>query len=95
MLTVVGTFSRFSPVLNPRFSYRGEEAERTLEATCAGVGYPKTIRADQGSEFISRDLHLWAHAKGVAHLIHGCRRQLIRRPIISMPGFWSRLKRRA
>ena len=34
-------------------------------ATCASVGYPTTIRADQGSEFVSRDLDLWAHSKGV------------------------------
>lgn len=29
------------------------------------IGYPKTIRVDQGSEFVSRDLDLWAYAKGV------------------------------
>lgn len=29
------------------------------------VGYPKTIRVDQGSEFISRDLDLWAYTRGV------------------------------
>ena len=28
-------------------------------------GYPKTIRVDQGSEFISRDLDLWAYTNGV------------------------------
>ena len=27
--------------------------------------YPKTIRVDQGSEFVSRDMDLWAYAKGV------------------------------
>ncbi|EHH13532.1 putative insertion sequence transposase protein [Mesorhizobium amorphae CCNWGS0123] len=29
------------------------------------MGYPKTIHVDQGSEFVSRDLDLWAYAKGV------------------------------
>ena len=29
------------------------------------MGYPKTIRVDQGSEFVSRDLDLWAYMKGV------------------------------
>jgi putative transposase len=29
------------------------------------VGYPATIRVDNGSEFISRDLDLWAYHKGV------------------------------
>ncbi|MDB5660543.1 MAG: Integrase catalytic region, partial [Cypionkella sp.] len=31
----------------------------------AQLGYPRTIRVDQGSEFISRDLDLWAYTKGV------------------------------
>jgi putative transposase len=65
VLTVVDTFSRFSPVLDPRFSYRGEDVVRTLDQVCMAVGYPKTIRVDQSSEFISRDLDLWAYAKGV------------------------------
>ncbi len=38
--------------------YRGEDSVRSLELTCATVGYPKTIRVDQGSEFVSRDLDL-------------------------------------
>lgn len=29
------------------------------------MGYPRAIRVDQGSEFISRDLDLWAYQKGV------------------------------
>lgn len=65
VLTVVDTFSRFSPVVDPRFSYRAEHVVATLERVCAKVGYPRTIRVDQGSEFISRDLDLWAYAKGV------------------------------
>ena len=65
ILTVVDTFSRFSPVVDPRFSYRGEDVVVTLEHACRSVGYPKTIRVDQGSEFISRDLDLWAYQKDV------------------------------
>lgn len=65
ILTVVDTFSRFSPVLDPRFSYRGEDVVHTLDQTCARVGYPKAIRVDQGSEFVSRDLDLWAYRNGV------------------------------
>lgn len=65
VLTVVDTFSRFSPVVDPRFSYRAEHVVATLERVCAKVGYPRTIRVDQGSEFISRDLDLWAYTKGV------------------------------
>ena len=65
VLTVIDTFSRFSPATDPRFSYRGEDVVLTLERVCRKVGYPKTIRVDQGSEFISRDLDLWAYQKGV------------------------------
>ena len=60
ILTVVDTFSRFSPVLDPRFSYRGEDVVATLERICQTIGYPKTIRVDHGSEFVPRDLDLCA-----------------------------------
>jgi putative transposase len=65
VLTVVDIFSRYAPVLDPRFSYRAENVVETLERTCAAIGYPKNIRVDQGSEFISRKLDLWAYTKGV------------------------------
>jgi len=65
VLTAVDIFSRFSPVIDPRFSYRAEDVVATLERICVATGYPKTIRVDQGSEFVSRDLDLWAYAKGV------------------------------
>jgi putative transposase len=65
VLTVVDTFSRYSPVTDPRFSYRAEDVVAALERACAVLGYPKTIRVDQGTEFVSRDLDLWAYAKGV------------------------------
>lgn len=65
VLTVIDTFSRYVPVLDPRFSYRGEDVVRTLDRVCGKIGYPNTIRVDQGSEFISRDLDLWAYQRGV------------------------------
>ncbi len=65
VLTIVDTYSRFSPATDPRFSYRGEDVVRTLERVCRENEYPKAIRVDQGSEFISRDLDLWAYQKGV------------------------------
>lgn len=65
ILTIVDTYSRYVPALDARFSYRAEDVVRTLEQVCPRIGYPETIRVDQGSEFISRDLDLWAYAKGV------------------------------
>lgn len=44
-----------------RFSYPAEDVVLTLEKVCGKAGYPRTIRADGGSEFISRDLDLWAY----------------------------------
>lgn len=51
VLTVFDTFSLYVPVLDPRFSYRGEDVVATLDRVCGQTGYPKTIRVDQGSEF--------------------------------------------
>lgn len=49
VLTVVDAISRFSPVVDPRHACRGEDAVGTLKETRKRVGYPKTIRVDQGS----------------------------------------------
>lgn len=65
ILTVVDTFSRYVPVLDARFSYRGEDVVATLVRVCRRSGYPKTIRVDQGSAFISRDMDLWAYQRDV------------------------------
>ena len=53
------------PAIDPRFAYRGEDVVQTLERICSETGYPASIRVDQGSEFVSRDLDLWAYANGV------------------------------
>lgn len=65
ILSVVDTHSRLCPATDPRFTYRGEGVVQTLERVCGQIGYPKTIRVDNGSEFISRDLDLWAYANDV------------------------------
>ena len=38
VLTIVDTFSRFSPVLDARFSYRGEDVVATLDRVCRFLG---------------------------------------------------------
>ena len=65
ILTIIDTFSRYSPATDPRFSYKGEDVVQTLERVCRILGYPKSIRGDNGSEFISRNLDLWAYQKGI------------------------------
>jgi hypothetical protein len=51
VLTVVDTFSRFSPALEPRFTFRGIDVV-ILEEVGRQVGFPATIRA--------RDRNAWA-----------------------------------
>jgi len=65
VLTIVDTFSRFSPALEPRFSFRGADVVEVLERVGRAIGLPASIRVDQGSEFVSRDLDLWAYQRGV------------------------------
>lgn len=65
VLTFVDTWSHYSPAVDPRFSYRGEDVVRTLEAVCQDVSSPKAIRVDQGLEFVSRHLDLLACQHGV------------------------------
>jgi putative transposase len=66
VLTVVNAYSRFVPVLFARFSHRGEEGVRTLDRVCRRTSNPEAIRKDQGSDFISRDMDLWAYQRGVS-----------------------------
>ena len=65
VLTIVDTFSRYVPAIEPRFSFRGADVVDVLERVGGEVGFPAAIRVDQGSEFISRDLDLWAYHRGV------------------------------
>lgn len=64
ILTVIDTHSRFVPAIDVRRTYKGADVVVTLDRVCRDVGYPKT-RVDQGAEFVSKDLDLWAYQKGV------------------------------
>lgn len=63
ILTVIDTFSRLSPVIDPRFSYRGESVVATLEQACRKIVYPKTIRVDNssGSAAVRSTIYLSGH----------------------------------
>ena len=65
ILTIVDTFTRFSPAVEPRFRFTGADVVATLERVGKSYGLPRVIRVDQGSEFVSRDLDLWAYQRGV------------------------------
>ena len=65
VLTIVDTFSRFSPALVPRLTFRRADVVEVLERVGREIGLPVSIRVDQGTEFVSRDLDLWAYQRGV------------------------------
>jgi putative transposase len=59
------TFTRFSPATEVRFNFRGIDVVEVLERVGRELGFPSAIRVDQGIEFVSRDLDLWAYQRGV------------------------------
>ena len=64
-LTIVDTLTRLSPAIDVRQSYRGADVVATLERVAIELGLPKTIRLDNGPEFVSKELDLWAFMRGV------------------------------
>lgn len=65
VLTIVDAFSKVSPAIDVRMRYRGSDVVDTLERVKRTYGVPKTIRVDNGPEFISKDLDLWAYMNDV------------------------------
>ena len=65
VLTIVDIFSKVSPAIGVGTSYRGHDVVATLEQAVQVHGCPRRIRVDNGPEFISRDLDLWAYSNGV------------------------------
>lgn len=53
ILTVIDTFSRFSPAVVPRFSFRAPDVIAVLDRVCGEIGYPGSIRAASSSPGIS------------------------------------------
>lgn len=65
VLTMVDIFTRFAPAIEPRFSFKAADVVDVLERVGREHGFPKAIRGDQGTEFVSRDLDLWGYQRGV------------------------------
>jgi putative transposase len=65
VLTVVDQFSRKSPLLEGRFSFRGSDVVELLEELVAEIGTPLSITVDHGTEFTSKALEEWAYRNGV------------------------------
>ena len=65
MLTVVDCYSRESLAIYVGRSLKGEDVVRLLNSIVSERGQPQTIKADNGSEFISKAMDKWAYERGV------------------------------
>jgi putative transposase len=65
MLTVVDLFTRECLAIDVGQSLRGEDVVRVLTAITYERGVPRTIKSDNGSEFISKVMDKWAYDRGV------------------------------
>ena len=61
VLTLVDNHTRESLALHVDQRVRGRDVVRVLEHVADGRGLPSAIRVDNGPEFISKDLDLWAY----------------------------------
>lgn len=65
VLTVVDTWSRVCPVMCVTRSATAMVVIGALEEARRRIGLPRTIRVDQGCQFTSKELDLWAYANGI------------------------------
>jgi putative transposase len=65
VLTVVDNFSRECPVLEVDHSLTGKRVTRVLDRIALTRKLPEVITVDNGPEFISKALDLWAYENGV------------------------------
>jgi putative transposase len=65
VLTLVDNFTRESLALRAGQRLTGDHVVEILEEVTRRRGMPKTIRVDNGPEFVSRSLDLWAYWNGV------------------------------
>jgi putative transposase len=65
MLTVVDCYTREALAIDVGQSLKGEDVVDSLNRICAERGLPKTIKTDNGSEFISKAMDKWAYERGV------------------------------
>ena len=65
MLTVVDLFTRECLAIDVGQTLKGEDVVRTLNGITTQRGVPRTIKTDNGSEFISKAMDKWAYERGV------------------------------
>ena len=65
LLTLVDNFTRESLAILAGQRLTGDDVVQVLEGVTKHHGKPETIRVDNGPEFISKSLDLWAYWNGV------------------------------
>ena len=65
ILTIVDNFSRESLAIRAGQRLTGDDVVKTLEAITKRRNAPKSIRVDNGPEFVSKSLDHWAYFNGV------------------------------
>jgi len=65
ILTIVDAFGKLCPAIGVGYRYPATDVIDTLDHAVREYGIPKTIRVDNGPEFISKELDLWAYTHGV------------------------------
>lgn len=65
ILTVIDNHTRICPVLDVRRHYKGVDVADTLDRAIAAYGKPQRIYLDNGPEFVSKELDLWAYTNNV------------------------------
>lgn len=65
VLTIVDNFSRVSTGIGVKTKYQATDVVDTLAVATAEQGMPKRIRVDNGPEFVSKELDLWAYTHSV------------------------------
>ena len=64
-LTIVDNFTRESLAIAVDQGIKGKQVAAVLERIVAERGVPKSIRVDNGPEFVSKVLDRWAYEHGV------------------------------
>ena len=64
-LTVVDVYTRQSLAIEVGQKLKGDDVVRVLQAICKEEGAPKVLFCDNGTEFTSQVMDLWAYHRGV------------------------------
>ena len=65
ILTIVDNFTRESLCVSAQLNYKGVDVAKALDTVIQEYGKPEAIKTDNGPEFISKEVDLWAYVNGV------------------------------